>query len=158
MAARRLTLDAYYNFLRGSAILWHAHLHKCPGAKLDAIPDPRKEDWLEAAGDAAKGLFMEDLTTPGPVTTPNNDTTAKQAGAVKAAHGAFQQGPSCSGRGGTCNRCAQQPARHFESFAGTELGAASTGGDSAAGILRDVQDSGRTSSGASTETAHDGEV
>ncbi|KAK3286374.1 hypothetical protein CYMTET_6068 [Cymbomonas tetramitiformis] len=81
-------LEAYTTFLRGSAVLWHAHLRKCPGVKVESLPDPRKEDWLNAVSNVAKGLFADhpvDVVCGG----PTNDSIGKQPAVMKAADNAF---------------------------------------------------------------------
>ncbi|KAK3278520.1 hypothetical protein CYMTET_13551 [Cymbomonas tetramitiformis] len=83
-------IDAYTSFLRGSAVVWHAHLRKCPGVKMDALSDPRKENWLDAAGGVVKGLFADDPVVE-ILVAPNNDSIAKHKGILKAADNA------CSG-------------------------------------------------------------
>ncbi|KAK3241768.1 hypothetical protein CYMTET_48502 [Cymbomonas tetramitiformis] len=72
-------LDVYNVFLRESAVIWHAHLRKCPSVAIDDLVDPRKEDWLHEKPKQAKNLFTEEVVEEEPVQTPNNDSLAKKA-------------------------------------------------------------------------------
>ncbi|KAK3251516.1 hypothetical protein CYMTET_39146 [Cymbomonas tetramitiformis] len=84
-------LNDYFAFLRGSAVVWHAHLRKCPDMSLSGLADPRKETWVDAMPSVTKNLRFEHLTeTPTPTETPNNDTLVKDAGVMKAAEKSFK--------------------------------------------------------------------
>ncbi|KAK3275081.1 hypothetical protein CYMTET_16770 [Cymbomonas tetramitiformis] len=78
----------YIAFLRGSAVIWHAHLHKCPDANLDSLPEPRKESWLEGLP-AGKALFREDAVPGTGDKAANNKSIGKQRGVLDAAAKAF---------------------------------------------------------------------
>ncbi|KAK3262657.1 hypothetical protein CYMTET_28496 [Cymbomonas tetramitiformis] len=84
-------INDYVAFLRGSAVVWHAHLRKCPDVNLSGLADPRKETWVDAVQSVTKNLRFEDLTeAPTPSTTPNNDTLMKDANVMKAADKLFK--------------------------------------------------------------------
>ncbi|KAK3261561.1 hypothetical protein CYMTET_29537 [Cymbomonas tetramitiformis] len=40
-------LEGYLMYLRGSAIVWHAHLRKMPDFRAGQVLDPRTDGWLE---------------------------------------------------------------------------------------------------------------
>ncbi|KAK3241669.1 hypothetical protein CYMTET_48590 [Cymbomonas tetramitiformis] len=82
-------LDAYIAFRRGSAVIWHAHLRKCPSVVIDSLVDPRKQDWLSDMPKQAKGLFTDDVAAGEPTRTPNNDTLTKKADVAAAADKLF---------------------------------------------------------------------
>ncbi|KAK3284784.1 hypothetical protein CYMTET_7582 [Cymbomonas tetramitiformis] len=82
------SLEKYIAFFRGSAVIWHAHLCKCPEVNTDSLPDPRKENWLEEIP-AGKALFREDAGPGAGEKVANNDSIGKQRGVLDAAAKAF---------------------------------------------------------------------
>ncbi|KAK3261044.1 hypothetical protein CYMTET_30034 [Cymbomonas tetramitiformis] len=82
------SLEKYIAFLRGSAVIWHAHLCKCPEVNTDSLPDPRKENWLEEIP-AGKALFREDAGPGAGEKVANNNSIGKQRGVLDAAAKAF---------------------------------------------------------------------
>ncbi|KAK3241446.1 hypothetical protein CYMTET_48797 [Cymbomonas tetramitiformis] len=82
-------LDKYVAFLRGSAVIRHAHLHKCPDADMDSLPDPRKEDWLDELPAGRKLKFRNEKETAGDSKGVNNDSIGRQRGVLEAATKAF---------------------------------------------------------------------
>ncbi|KAK3287246.1 hypothetical protein CYMTET_5235 [Cymbomonas tetramitiformis] len=84
-----IDLDKYVAFLRGSAVIWHAHLRKCPDAEMDSLPDPRKEDWLDELPAGRKLKFRDEKETVGDLKGVNNDSIGKQRGVLEAATKAF---------------------------------------------------------------------
>jgi len=81
-------LEKYIAFMRGSAVIWHAHLRKLPDTNLDSLPDPRKESWLEDLA-PGKALFRDDAATGASDKAPTNDTIVKQPGVLDAAAKVF---------------------------------------------------------------------
>ncbi|KAK3281428.1 hypothetical protein CYMTET_10778 [Cymbomonas tetramitiformis] len=72
-------LDGYVSFLRRSAVVWHAHLRKCPTVNLEYLTDPRKDDWLvDVPRATAKDLFGAGAGGGEKATFPNNDSIGKQ--------------------------------------------------------------------------------
>ncbi|KAK3280901.1 hypothetical protein CYMTET_11280 [Cymbomonas tetramitiformis] len=82
------SLEEYIAFLRGSAVIWHAHLCKCPEVNTESLPDPRKENWLEEIP-AGKALFREDAGPGAGEKVANNNSIGKQRGVLDAAAKAF---------------------------------------------------------------------